>query len=124
MTPLSPLLYLVPIWMLFELGQLVLGERFLGLKQIERGEHPRDLGPGEWVAFSWTAALLLYWVWMGLMLTQPIGRAQIVAMLGISALGFLVRRSCALKWVLVTLTLEGAIRLGMLFSLGVAVWRL
>jgi hypothetical protein len=123
MPPLSPIFYFAPLWLLFELGQLVIGERYLGIKQIERGIDPRERGPGEWVAFFWSAGLLLYWVWMGLMLTQPVGRPQVMAMIGMSVLGFSIRSVCGLKWVLVTLTFEGAIRIGMLLSLGMAVWR-
>jgi hypothetical protein len=123
MDPLSQLFYFAPLWLVFELGQLVVGERYLGIKQIERGADPRELGPGEWVSFFWSAGLILYWVWMGLMLTQPVGRPQVAAMIGISVLGFSIRSVCGLKWVLGTLTFEGAIRIGMLLSLGMEAWR-
>ncbi|MGC4074666.1 MAG: hypothetical protein QM760_19625 [Nibricoccus sp.] len=123
MTPLASIFYLVPLWLLFELGQLVVSERYLGIKQIERGIDPREQGPGEWVSFFWSAGLLLYWVWMVLMLTQPVGRPQVAAMIGMSVLGFSVRSLCGLKWVLVTMTFEGAIRIGMLLSLGMVAWR-
>jgi hypothetical protein len=123
MSPLSPLVYFAPLWLLFELGQLVAGERHLGIKQIERGIEPRESGPGEWVAFFWSSGLLLYWIWMCLMLTQPVGRPQVAAMIGMSVLGFSVRSVCGLKWVLVTMTFEGAIRIGMLLSLGMVLWR-
>ncbi|ATC63451.1 hypothetical protein CMV30_05505 [Nibricoccus aquaticus] len=123
MDSLSPLFYFAPLWLLFELGQLVIGERYLGIKQIERGTDPRERGPGELVAFLWSAGLLLYWVWMALMLSQPIGRPQVAAMLGLSVLGFSIRSVCGLKWVLVTMTFEGAIRIGMLLSLGMVAWR-
>lgn len=123
MDPLSPLFYFTPLWLLFELGQLVAGERYLGIKQIQSGTDPREHGPGEWLAFFWSGGLLVYWVWMALMLTQPVGRPQIAAMIGMSVLGFSIRNVCGLKWVLVTMTFEGAIRIGMLLSLGMAAWR-
>jgi hypothetical protein len=123
MTSLAPIFYFTPLWLLFELAQLIVGERYLGIKQIERGADPREKGPGEFTAFLWSAGLLLYWVWMALMLTQPVGRPQVIAMIGMSVLGFSVRSVCGLKWVLVTMTFEGAIRIGMLLSLGVVVWR-
>jgi hypothetical protein len=123
MTPLSPILYFAPFWMLFELAQLVIGERYLGIKQIERGIDPRECGPGELLAFFWSAGLVLYWVWMGLMLAQPIGRPQVLAMISLSVLGFSIRRACRMKWILLVMTFEGAIRIGMLLSLAVVVWR-
>jgi hypothetical protein len=123
MPPLSPIFYFAPLWMLFELGQLVIGERYLGIKQIEKGVEPRERGPSEFVSFLWSACILLYWVWMGLMLTQPIGRPQVLAMVILSVIGFSIRRACGLKWILITMTFEGAIRIGMLLSLAVVLWR-
>jgi hypothetical protein len=38
-------------------------------------------------------------------------------------LGFSLRRGARFKWVLVILTFEGAIRVGLLLSLCVMVWR-
>ena len=121
--PLSPLVFLAPLWLLLELAQLVIGERFLGIKQIERGEDPRTRGPGEFVSFLWSAGIIVYWTWMSLMLTQSVGRPQVLAMLGVSFAGFAIRRICTLKWVLVVLTFEGAIRIGMLISLSGLIWR-
>ena len=48
---------LAPLFVLFELWQLVLGERYLGVKQIARGVDPRALGLGEATAFCWSAML-------------------------------------------------------------------
>lgn len=42
---------------------------------------------------------------------------QAFAMILISTLGYSLRRGCRLKWVLVILTFEGALRVGMLISL-------
>jgi hypothetical protein len=95
----------------------------VGLKQIERGMDPRELGLGEVTAAFWSLALLAYWAWMVLMLFQPWGRLQVLMLIGVSGLGFMIRRGCGLKWVLVVLTFEGAVRIGMLLSLCVLVWR-
>lgn len=111
------LLFLAPLFIAFEAVQLVLSERLLGVKQIERGGDPRENGPGKRVAAFWTIALVFYWAWMGAMLVPGFGRAQIVCLLAVSFLGYALRRNCALKWVLVILTLEGAVRIGMLVSL-------
>ena len=70
-------------------------------------------GPREPVAFAWSVGILLFWLWLVAMLFQSTGRAAVVAMIVITTIGFSIRRSCGLKWVLVTLTFEGALRIGM-----------
>ena len=69
------------------------------------------------VAFLWSAGILLYWAWMVGLLFQDIGRPQAALMIAITAGGFFLRRSSSVKWVLVILTFEGALRVGMLLSL-------
>lgn len=120
---MSPLVFLAPFWMIAEIIQLVACERFLGVKQIEAGSDPRRFGPRESFAFAWSTSLVLYWLWLLAMLLQPVGRGQIAAMLAITLAGYSIRRSCGLKWVLVILTFEGAIRIGMLLSLAALIWR-
>lgn len=117
------LLYLSPLWMVFEAWQLFVAERYLGIKQIEQGVDPRSRGPCESVAFTWSAGIFLYWAWMILMLIPESARIQIVCMLGVSLLGYSLRRNSPLKWILVVLTLEGAIRIGMIISILGEVWR-
>ncbi len=112
-----------PLFLAFEVWQLVVAERYLGLKQIARGADPRELGMSERLAALWTLLLLGYWAWLFVMLFQPWGRLQIVLMIGASAAGLAVRRSCGLRWVLVILTFEGAFRVGMLLSLCILAWR-
>ena len=117
------LLVFAPIFLLFEIGQLIIAERYIGVKHLARGSDPRDLGPSEWVAFFWVAAITFYWFWMLALLMPEFGRAQAVCMLVISAIGASLRRYLGLKWCLVVLTLEGAIRIGMMVSLLGAAWR-
>lgn len=112
-----------PVFLAFELWQLVIAERYLGLKHIARGTDPRELGIGELTAACWSLALLAYWAWMMLMLFQPLGRFQFLMLLVVAGLGFVIRRGCGLKWVLVILTFEGSVRIGMLFSLCALAWR-
>jgi len=109
--------------MLFELVQLVLSERLLGVKQIKRGTDPRTAGPKESVAAGWTLFLIFYWLWLGMMLVPGFGRAYVGAILATTLLGYAVRRNAQLKWILVIITFEGAIRIGMLFSLSARIWR-
>jgi len=112
-----------PLFFAFELWQLVIAERYLGLKHIARGTDPRELDIGELTAACWSLALLAYWAWMTLMLFQHLGRFQFLMLLLVTGLGFAVRRGCGLKWVLVILTFEGAVRIGMLLSLCALAWR-
>ncbi|MEN9662341.1 MAG: hypothetical protein RL324_1290 [Verrucomicrobiota bacterium] len=110
-------LYLIPILILLEIWQLFLSERYLGVKQIGADADPRTLGLSEITAFAWSMSIILSWVWSVLVLFQPLGRLQAFAMILISILGYTLRRGCRLKWVLVILTFEGALRVGMLISL-------
>jgi hypothetical protein len=118
-----PLLLLAaPLFLAFELWQLVMSERYVGIKQIARNGDPRKLGLSEVTAFFWSSAIIVYWAWMlGLMLT-PFTRVHGLVLLVISIIGFSVRRNCGIKWVLVTLTLEGALRIGLLVSLVGTAW--
>jgi hypothetical protein len=119
----TDLALLAPLFLVYEVWQLVMSERYLGLKQIARGVDPRELGLGEFTAFCWTLGIFIYLAWMLLLLAAPIGRVYGVTLLGTSLLGFLVRRGAPLKWVLVMLTLEGAVRVGLLLSLFVVAMR-
>ncbi|QYM77896.1 hypothetical protein K0B96_11270 [Horticoccus luteus] len=120
---MNPLVLLTPVFMAFEVAQLVVAERYLGIKQIERNADPRLVGPREPVAFLWLAGLMVYGGWvLLLLLTVPAARMQAVCLLAISLAGFTLRRNTTLAWTLVLLTFEGALRLGMLLSLLVFIW--
>jgi hypothetical protein len=117
------LLYISPLCLAFDAWQLLVAERHLGIKQIEKGLDPREHGPGELLSFFWVAGIVLYAVWMLLMLIPDFGRAQIVSMLIVSLAGYSLRRNCGLKWILVILTVEGAVRIGMIISMLGTAWR-
>ena len=120
---MSPLVFLTPLWFILEIVNLIACERFLGVKQIEADIDPRTIGPSEPIALAWTSTIVVFWLWLIAMLFQPLGRTQIAAMIAITLVGFSIRRNCGLKWVLVVLTFEGAIRIGMLLSLAAVIWR-
>jgi hypothetical protein len=120
---ISALLLLAPVFFIFEIWQLVISERYVGIKQIARGADPRELGLSEITAFFWSATLFSYWIWTLALLAVPFARVHSLCLLGAFALGFSLRRNCRLQWVLVVLTLEGAIRLGFLVSLCALAWR-
>ena len=118
------LLYaLAPLFLAFELWQLVIAERYVGIKQIERGTDPRELGLGQVTAAVWSLLLFAYWAWLVLMLFQPWGQLPVLLMLAVFTGGLLLRRGCGLKWLLVILTFEGSIRIGMLLYLCGLAWR-
>ena len=117
------LLAAAPFFLLFEIWQLVLSERYLGMKQIARGADPRTLGLRETTAFFWSTLLIGYWLWMLALLFAPVGRTHGGGLLLIWMLGFSLRRGARFKWVLVILTFEGAIRIAILFSLCTILWR-
>lgn len=121
---MASLPHLAPLFLIFEVWQLVISERYLGLKQIARGADPRALGLGEITAFVWSLCIFVYWVWMLLLIVTPVGRVHGIVLFVVSMLGLGVRRGAPLKWILVTLTLEGAVRVGLLLSLcGMLWWR-
>ena len=117
------LLTAAPFFLIFEIWQLVLSERYLGMKQIARGADPRTLGLSEVTAFFWSTLLVGYWLWMLMLLFAPVGRGHGGGLLLVWMLGFSLRRGARFKWVLVILTFEGAIRIGLLLSLCALVWR-
>ena len=111
------LLLLAPLFLVLEVAQLVFAERYLGLKQIARGADPRALAMSESTAFLWTVLIVVYWLWMLLLLATTPGRTPALALLGLSLLGFTLRRGSPLKWLLVILTFEGALRIVALVAL-------
>jgi hypothetical protein len=118
-----PFLLLTPLFFVFEMWQLVMGERYLGIKQIARNGDPRTLGLHELTAFLWSAALFMYGAWMLALLLTPFSRAYGVSLLAITAIGFSFRRNTSIKWVLVVMTFEGAVRVGLLIALSMTAWR-
>lgn len=117
------LLFLAPLFLAFEVWQLFIAERYLGIKQIARHGDPRSLGLGEFTAFCWSGALLFYGLWLLLLLTVPFARIHSLGLMAIWLLGYSLRRNATIKWVLVILTFEGAVRVGLLIGLSAVAWR-
>lgn len=120
---MNPFALLAPLFLALEVWQLVLSERYMGVKQIRVNADPRTLPMAGWMSALWAGGLLIYYSWMFTLLLHPIGRAQGVVLLAITALGYALRTTCGLKWVLVVLTFEGSVRIGMLISLFASTWR-
>jgi len=120
---MNPFAVLAPLFLVFEFWQLVVSERYMGIKQIKVNADPRELPMADWMAATWAGGLIAYYVWMTTLLLHPVGRAQGVVLLAVTAGGYAIRGSCGLKWVLVVLTFEGSVRIGMLLSLIGQSWR-
>ena len=120
---MNPFALFAPLFLAFEMWQLYQGERFMGIKQIRANTDPRELPMTQTLAIGWSLSLVVYYAWMFTLLLHPVGRAQGAVLLIITAVGYALRSACGLTWVLVILTFEGAIRIGMLLSLTVATWR-
>ena len=120
---MNPFALLAPLFLAFELWQLVVSERYMGIRQIRAQADPRELPMRESLAAFWSLGLIVYVLWMVTLLLHPLGRAQGVVLLLTTAIGYSLRSTCGLKWVLVVLTFEGSIRVGMLISLVGMAWR-
>jgi hypothetical protein len=118
----SSIALVAPLFLLFEIWQLVISERYVGIKQIARGADPREMGPSEPVACIWSLTIMLYTAWMFALLAMPSVRIYGLCLLGATAAGYSIRRNCGLKFILVVLTFEGAIRVGILSFFSVAAW--
>jgi hypothetical protein len=114
---MNPFALLAPLFLVFEFWQLVISERYMGIKQIRVNADPRELPMPRWMAATWASGLIVYFTWMFTLLLHPVGRAQGVVLLLVTVIGRILRSTCGLKWVLVVLTFEGSIRIGMLISL-------
>jgi len=120
---MNPFALLAPLFLVFEFWQLVISERYMGIKQIRVNADPRELPMPRWMAATWAGGLIVYFGWMFTLLLHPVGRAQGVVLLLVTVVGRTLRSTCGLKWVLVVLTFEGSIRIGMLISLLGMSWR-
>jgi hypothetical protein len=118
----NSLTLLAPLFLAFEIWQLVMSERYVGIKQIARGTNPREMGPAEWVAGFWSVSILLYGAWMLCLLAVPHVRIYGVVLVALTGIGYTIRRNCGLKWLLVVLTFEGGLRVAALAYLSVAAW--
>ena len=119
----SALLYLAPFWIVFEVWQLVVAERYLGIARIETGEDPRRLPLGSVKAAFWSMGILGEWLWMLALSVDYLGWVPAACMLAVSVLGYILHLNTGIKWVLVILTFEGAIRIGMLLFISILIWK-
>lgn len=104
-----------PVFAVFEVAQLFVAQRYIGIKQIHSHTHPLDaaVAPG-WLATGWLAGILVNYSYQLALLFQPaLGvKAAAILLLMVSATGFAIRRVCGLRWGLVVMTLECGARAG------------
>lgn len=117
------LLLPLPLFLFFEFWQLVVAERYLGIAWIEQGMDPRRLPMRRGKAALWSVGIIAGWLWALSLLLVPLARGPAACILVVSLAGVLLRRNVSVKWILVSLTFEGAIRIGMMLFLIGALWR-
>ncbi len=116
--------FLAPIFLAFEVAQLVAAEKLLGVKQIEAGGDPRrSAAPGETTAGLWAGFILAEGLWLLWLLVDGATRIHAACLLLVTLVGFTLRSNCTLRWVLVILTIEGALRMGLIVSMLGSAWR-
>ena len=104
-----------------EIWQLVQAEKLLGRRPVPAAA--TSPGPDERRARRWSLALLAYWLGMVGLLFLPVARLHALGLLLVTMIGFSLRRGAERLWTLRLLTFEGAIRVGLLLSLGALAWR-
>lgn len=115
--------FIAPVFLVFEVAQLVVAEKLLGVKQIQVGVDPRRLGPGEGLSLVWVTSILAEGLWLLWLLADNATRLYAASLLLVSLFGFSLRSNCTLRWVLVILTIEGALRMGLMVSMLGSAWR-
>jgi hypothetical protein len=119
----STLVFLAPLFIVFEVVQLVAAEKLLGVKKIRAGIDPRQSSPGEAVSALWASGILAQGVWTIALLSHSGSRVHAACILLVWLTGFSLRGNCTLRWVLVILTIEGALRLGLMTAMFGSAWR-
>lgn len=98
-----------------EVLQLVLAERVIGMKTLRSGGDPRDdARDASWYDRIWLASIVLVTVYPFLLLFIREARLFGGVMLGLTLVGYSFRRQYGLRYALVVLTLEGALRIGVI----------
>lgn len=108
------------VFVIFEVAQLVIAHRYIGPAQIRRRLHPLEAPetPPWLLSVGWMSALWADYAFQVALFFTSLYIVQLTAllMLGVSLTGFILRRSCGLKWGLVVMTFEGALRVGCLMA--------
>jgi len=118
------LAWLAPLFALFEVAQLLMATRYIGIEQIRKGIHPLDERPRGPMLLSvlWVTGIITSYLYQIALLCNPRETGlPALLMIMVSLLGYALRRSLGLKWALVVLTFEGASRAGFLVYVFISV---
>jgi len=111
---------LAPVFVVFEVAQLVVAHRYIGPAQIQAKLHPLDapVTPPFWLSVGWMTGLWADYAYQAMLFLMLFGFVRLLALLMIvlSVAGFMTRRHCGLKWGLVVMTFEGALRIGIMLG--------
>lgn len=101
-----------------ELLHLVVAERRIGVRQLRAQTDPREeRPPPARVGWLWLALIALTQAYPLILLTEGETRLFGLVMLLLGVIGFDLRRRGGLRWALVVLTLEGALRMGVMIQM-------
>lgn len=119
------ILVLTPVYLVFEFAQLIVAERYIGVKQIRARQHPCDMEEVPHAAWSllWLCGILFLWGFMAALVLLPEARIHGLLMLLVSLVGHGVRRFSGVRFALVVMTFEAAFRLGFMANLLVSYFR-
>ena len=108
-------LYFAPVVLIAELTQLVVAERHIGVTAIRAERDPRrEPAPSAAVGWLWFAVAALGISYPGFLVFFGETRLQALTMMLFTVGGFEARRRGGLRWALVALTIEGAVRIGLI----------
>jgi hypothetical protein len=115
--------WLAPLFILFEMAQLMVATRYIGLDQIRSGVHPLDQYPRgpRLLSAAWVAGIFASYAYQVILLFNPQTALPGLLMLATTLAGFGLRRAGGLKYALVVMTFEGSIRAGFLAYAFIAV---
>lgn len=115
---------LAPLFALFEIAQLFVAMRYIGVEQIRKGVHPLEEQPRGPAVLSavWVGWIIASYLYQVALLCQPrLTGLPALLMIGVTLAGFVLRRSLGLKWALVIMSVEGSARAGFLAYVFVSV---
>jgi len=116
------LAWLAPVFIFLEVAQLLVADRFLGVEQIRAGVHPLEKSPQGSTILSvmWLVGIVSGYIYqLSLLFNRPTNLPGLL-LIAVTIAGFGFRRACGLKWALMVMTFEGALRLGFLAYVFVA----
>lgn len=101
-----------------ELAQLVLAERRIGVRQIRAGIDPREAHPpANYIGWIWLALVAAIQSYPIVLVCEGETRLFGLIMLLFGVVGYDLRRRGGIRWALVVLTVEGALRIGVIINM-------